>query len=177
MGRACVSETQGRAESVWRARRRVPGQVLEVRGATQLEAVKVKWCYADGSVGGGTMWVSPRQLPRVVRRMATARWEQRLRRAGVNVVRRGDADSVGTDPALMAAARRLGLQRAQRAVGGVRLYDDERRRPQLAKRLRAAGFDEMIFGAGGAACAGNDRTQGQVYGRIDDAELRQRHVE
>ena len=65
LGRACVSETQGRAESVWRARRRVPGQVLEVRGATQLEAVKVKWCYADGSVGGGTMWVSPRQLPRV----------------------------------------------------------------------------------------------------------------
>ena len=110
MGRACVSETQGRAESVWRARRRVPRQVLEVRGATQLEAVKVKWCYADGSVGGGTMWVSPRQLPRVVRRMATAKWEQRLRRAGANVVRRGDADSVGTDPALMAAARRLGLQ-------------------------------------------------------------------
>ena len=50
----------------------------------------------------------------------------------------------GRDAAVLAAARRLGAQRARRAQGGIRMYDDERRRSLLTKRLREAGFDERL---------------------------------
>ena len=172
LGRRCVSETQGNGESVWRARRRVPGRVLEVRGAARLQAVKVRWTFADGSEGGGTMWVSPRQLPRVARRMAAAKWEQRQGRAGATSSRRMDTDTGGADPELVAAARRLGLQRAQRVQGGVRLYDDEQRRSRLVKRLREAGFGGMLERAGEVATttgAGDCGTR-----EPDDEEQRQR---
>ena len=61
--------------------------------------------------------------------------------------------SGGRHTALVAVARRLGLQRARRVQGGALLYDDVRRRQRLAKRLREAGFDDNLERASGAATA------------------------
>ena len=109
--------------------------------------------------------------------MAAAKWEQRTRRAVTEMGTRMDADPAGMDPALVAAARRLGLQRVQRAGSGVRLYDDARRRPRLAKRLRDAGFAGLVERTGDTkttASAGDGGTQGHSDGHLDEEERRQR---
>ena len=73
------------------------------------------------------------------------------------------ATAVGPGTAVMVAARRLGVQRARRAQGGIRLYDDERRRPLLISNDSARRGSRREAGPFNGDGDGDDKVRHSDY--------------